>query len=1004
MAIAGSLTYDTSIDKKGFEKGLNDLKGVASTAFKQIEIGMAAIATGMTALGTYSMKVGSSFEAGMSKVQAISGATSEELGALTEKAKEMGAKTKFSASESAAAFQYMAMAGWKTEDMLNGIEGIMNLAAASGEDLAGVSDIVTDALTAFGLRAKDSGHFADVLAKASSNSNTNVGLMGETFKYVAPLAGSMGYSIEDTAVAIGLMANAGIKGSQAGTSLRSTMTRLVKPPKEAADALKKLGVSATNSDGTMKPLSETMGELREKFSKLNESQKTSYASSIAGQEAMSGLLAIVNASDEDYEKLVDSISRADGASQEMADTMNNNLAGATTIMQSNMESLGIAIYDKFKEPAMKGVKDVTKVIEDLTKNVKDGKLSKSFEKLGDSFGKLITKGGELVAKVLPKLIDGLCWVIDHGSMIVKAIGAITAAIVFFKTTAILSGPILSWQKAIKVLTSLEGGTKGMTIAQAALNGSLTLGQTMVALLTGKISLATVAQKLWNTAIAANPVAVFVGALAGLVAVVKVVYDKMNESEKRVKGAFERMGASASDFIKGIDNANSHLDDFNSTLFVSAEEQQKLQDEMQEVQTGITNICKTAADERRGYTQEEITQLNEYFQKLRELNQREIEIQQSISDAITQQAVTNAQTFQGSLEEYKIQSQEWLKTALDQRDKTLELIEKQSIEEIAALNQRYGEQANVQNEAYATEYNNIMEQKQTKIDAANAEVAEISQVYENGYLERAKQNAGFYTVLSEYNSKVEEENNRHNDEIEKRNNAKDLTESSRKVAIIDENNRHSYNLKGIWKEMYKNMSDEQEKELGIWLANVAQTELYGGKIDDETQKTVDAILESYDSMPKGTKEAMRNAMEPMLTEMQNKEPSLFAKASGIADGILSRLKKSFDIHSPSRKMKKIFRNVMQGAEIGIDDEKDDLMKQVDDISEQVIRKMRNVVALETSSINASATLRLNKEQPIVIEREHTVNIDNTQNFYDKTSSPHEIAKATKNTLRRFAYGV
>ena len=254
----GSVTIDTELDNNGFEKGINKLESIGKKGLKSLGVAVGAVTTSLTAMGTYALKVGSDFEAGMSKVQAISGATREEIDKLTEKAKEMGAKTKFSATESAEAFQYMAMAGWKTEDMLNGIEGIMNLAAASGENLAGVSDIVTDALTAFGLQAKDSAHFADVLAKASSNSNTNVGLMGATFKYVAPIAGSMKYSIEDTAVAIGLMANAGIKGEQAGTALRAMLTRLVKPPKDASQALDKLGISTKNADGTMKPLSQTL--------------------------------------------------------------------------------------------------------------------------------------------------------------------------------------------------------------------------------------------------------------------------------------------------------------------------------------------------------------------------------------------------------------------------------------------------------------------------------------------------------------------------------------------------------------------------------------------------------------------------------------------------------------------------------------------------------------------------------------------------------------------------
>lgn len=210
----GRIIIDTQIDSSGAEKGVSELNKVASAGLKGVGVAIAGVATAVGGLSLTAIKVGSDFEKNMSKVQAISGATGKELEALTEKAKQMGAKTKFSAGESAQAFQYMAMAGWKTGDMLNGIEGIMNLAAASGEDLAMVSDIVTDALTAFGLQAKDSAHFADVLAKASSNSNTNVGLMGYTFQYVAPVAGALGYSIEDCAVAIGLMANAGIKGKK----------------------------------------------------------------------------------------------------------------------------------------------------------------------------------------------------------------------------------------------------------------------------------------------------------------------------------------------------------------------------------------------------------------------------------------------------------------------------------------------------------------------------------------------------------------------------------------------------------------------------------------------------------------------------------------------------------------------------------------------------------------------------------------------------------------------
>ena len=222
-------------------------------------------------LGTAAVKTASDFDTGMSKVAAISGATGGDLDALRDKAREMGAKTKFSASEAAAAMEYMAMAGWKTSDMLGGIEGIMNLAAASGEDLATTSDIVTDALTAFGLSANDAGHFADILAAASSNANTNVSMMGETFKYAAPIAGALGYSAEDTALAIGLMANAGIKGSQAGTSLRKMMTELSGEIKIAGEAIGTVTIQTTNADGSMRELNDILMDCREAFSHLSES-------------------------------------------------------------------------------------------------------------------------------------------------------------------------------------------------------------------------------------------------------------------------------------------------------------------------------------------------------------------------------------------------------------------------------------------------------------------------------------------------------------------------------------------------------------------------------------------------------------------------------------------------------------------------------------------------------------------------------------------------------------
>lgn len=420
MGYDGTVKIGTELDSSGVKKGLDEINGTAQSGFSKFsEIGKNALSVfaGNMLTGVVSqaknaagavLDIGMSFESGMSKVEAISGATGEDLAALTDKAKEMGAKTKFSATESAEAMQYMAMAGWKTSDMLNGIEGIMNLAAASGEDLATTSDIVTDALTAFGLSAQDSTHFADILAQASSNANTNVSMMGETFKYVAPVAGAMGYSAEDVALAVGLMANSGIKASQAGTSLKAALVNMVKPTDDMRGVMERLGISIQNADGSIKPFGELIGDLRDKFAittdaeraqnyamaeqklttegladslsglsgeqrnaqiaylegvelikdmtkeeikaqakqklgikltkerQLSEEELYQLASSLGkesldgmtaamqeeaaatlfGKEAMSGMLAIINASDADYEKLAGSIENCDGQRQQ----------------------------------------------------------------------------------------------------------------------------------------------------------------------------------------------------------------------------------------------------------------------------------------------------------------------------------------------------------------------------------------------------------------------------------------------------------------------------------------------------------------------------------------------------------------------------------------------------------------------------------------------------------------------------------------------------------------
>lgn len=452
------------------QKAVNKVAGKISKTGKSLTKTGKTLTTTVTApivgLGVAAVKTAADFEAGMSNVQAIAGATSKEMDLLGAKAKEMGAKTKFSASDSADAFSYMAMAGWKTKDMLDGIEGIMYLAGATGEDLALTSDIVTDALTAFGLKASDTNRFVDVLAQTANSSNTSVSLMGETFKYVAPVAGALGYSIEDASVAIGLMANSGIKASNAGTALRSILTNMSKPGKSAKEAMEKLGLSLTDASGNMKPLNTLMTEMRGKFAGLSEAQKAQYAASLAGKTGMSGLLAIVNSSQADFDNLTASINNSAGAAEKMYNVANDNLNGKLTILKSTVESVAISFGDR------------------LTPYV--GKLSDYAQKLADKINGLNDKQVDLIVKIAgvaaavgpvllivgkamttgAKMIKGIKDITDAMELAKGAIGALnpTVLIVIGVVAALAVAAVVvykNWDKIKKFFSGLGATLKIM---------------------------------------------------------------------------------------------------------------------------------------------------------------------------------------------------------------------------------------------------------------------------------------------------------------------------------------------------------------------------------------------------------------------------------------------------------------------------------------------------------------------------------------------------------------
>lgn len=421
------------------------------------------------------MKKSIDFDDTMRKVKATSGATGDEFNQLRTKALQMGRDTKFTASESAEAMNYMALAGWDTKDMLKGVGGVMDLAAASGEDLASVSDIVTDNLTAFGMKAKDSTHFADVLAQTSSKANTDVRGLGDAFKYAAPVAGALGYTVEDTSIAIGLMSNAGIKGEKAGTALRTMFTNLSKPTKAMKDEMDKLGISITDSNGEMLPMRDVLDQLRGKMGGLSKDQQAAAASTIFGKEAMSGALAVINASDEDYKKLTKSIDGSKGASKRMAKEMEGGIGGAMRKMKSAIESLAISLGDALAPMLYKAAKWITS-------------LANKFSNLPTGVQKTIAVVGLLAAAIGPLLmVFGVM-----ASTIGTAITVLGSLMTSMRTLSFLSKTSAA---ATGIWNGVTATARGIANGYRYAVAALTTSQTIQAM---KTKIAAAATTAWTT--------------------------------------------------------------------------------------------------------------------------------------------------------------------------------------------------------------------------------------------------------------------------------------------------------------------------------------------------------------------------------------------------------------------------------------------------------------------------------------------------------------------------
>lgn len=617
------------------------------------------------------------------------------------------------------------------------------------------------------------------------------------------------------------------------------------------------------------------------------------------------------------------------------------------ISESTGESME-SLYDR--------ISDGTLAVDEITASMKrstsqGGKYFKSMEKQSKTLSGQISTlkdefsnaTGELTKAMIPALKSVVQWVTklaqwfsslsDEQKKTILVIAGVVAAI----------GPvILIIAKLVTAIGTIKTAINGVKVAMAALSSNpYTLAITAI-------------------------VAACALAVTGITALI----DAMDKS----KEAAENASKGIENWKTGLSNAESHLSEFDDTLFASSSKIEELESNMQEVQEGITAITQTASQERRNLTEQEIQKIDEYFKKLRALNDEELAIQESKAKAIMIQAENIAKSHDLSLEEYQTYAQEWIKTATEQKDAQISIINEQTTTEIALLNQKYGDKATLENEAYKKEYDAIMSRKNEKIAQITDEVGKIYALYTKGYLERTglddKLNAHIKGNLAERETLQETHQQKMAEILENENLTKE--EKNKKASELDK--KYQEDLKKVndainlgYKNFVESLSEEEQEQLGVLMSMSANTELYGGKMDEKTIKFVNSMINTYSTMPSKTKGVMKDALSPMLTEMEEKEPSLYSKASGIASGILSRLRKAFDIHSPSRKMKDIFKNVMLGAEEGIDGEKKSILNDIDDFSKNILSAFNNKMNGIGSNMSSkfSSSFNINQNKPITI---------------------------------------
>lgn len=985
----GKVVIETDLDSSGIEKGLSKLGSITAKGMKAATVAITGTAAALGGVAAAAIKVGSDFESQMSRVKAISGATGEEFEQLKEQAMQLGADTSFSASQAAEGMENLAAAGFTTSEIMSAMPGLLNLAAASGEDLASSSDIAASTLRGFGLAASDAAHVADVLAANANRTNSSVADTGEAMKYIAPLARAAGLSLEETAAAIGIMANAGVNGSQAGTSLRGALSRLSKPTKDMSEAMDELGISFYDSNGKMKSLTEQVGMLRQATEGMTDEQKNNYLVTLYGQEALSGMLALINEGEGSLGELTNAYKNCDGAAQKAAETMQDNLSGALEQLGGSAETLGLAFYNSVADNLKNAAKTATESINNITDSFNNGGLNEAIQTAGDEFANLAVEAASHAPEMVDTAVDFIesfaSGIASNKGRILGAAGEMAESMASGLAELLpdkLQEPVedaidavaeslsdgglkkagktaeKTFDSLIKVVgklasTALPPLTKALDFAGENLDrlvvvaGSATAAYTAynatIKATTVATNLATKAQKAFSVAMSASPTGLVIAGIAaattGLALACATQVDASKELESandKLGDSYGKIGEGITGYLSEVSKAGSIFDDFNDSIIVSSEVQGELSGKMDAVQSEITEIARTATEERRQLTETEIQRLQDLFTQMRQLTEQELAYQQAYQDAVKSSAETLASTHSGTAEEYATSAQKIINSAVQTRDAVVEKAYSQMIETNAINKQLVGTSEQYTQEWYNQQAQAAQQRYQQAVTDANRESADTLNIIQQGFAQRMDAANEYFANVEASNKRELEEQKRHNDELanaeaEKKRKMEELHQDSASaeyeyfVEVERINEEHKQRLAEIRSGLADSLTDAQAEQASAWLAMIAKTSLYGGELDASSQAIVDSLIDNFDNLPKKQKEIFKNALQGAVDGFREDEPELLTQAQNTSDNFLNKIKEALGVHSPSREVKAIFAQVNPGAIEGLEEGKESLLE-------------------------------------------------------------------------------